>query len=76
VCVCVCVCVCVFVCVCVCDQSKRSKRRFDPFTRRYDHGSFVPLMIIYPEAKIPVLQVSLLSNMNPEALLLFPFFLY
>eukprot|EP00298_Acanthocystis_sp_HF-20_P006365 c1624_g1_i2.p1 GENE.c1624_g1_i2~~c1624_g1_i2.p1 ORF type:complete len:262 (+),score=110.52 c1624_g1_i2:39-824(+) len=32
--------------------------------RGYDHGVFVPLKIIYPEADIPVIEISLLSSLN------------
>ncbi len=35
--------------------------------RNYDHGTFVPLMLMYPEADIPVVQLSLLNNFDPEA---------
>lgn len=32
--------------------------------RAYDHGTFVPLMLMYPEANVPVLQMSLLRNLD------------
>ena len=35
--------------------------------RDYDHGTFVPLMLMYPEAQIPVVQVSLLNSLDPAA---------
>ena len=35
--------------------------------RGYDHGVFIPLMIMYPDGKVPVIQISLLENLNPEA---------
>jgi len=35
--------------------------------RSYDHGTFVPLMLMYPLADIPVVQISLLSNFDPSA---------
>lgn len=35
--------------------------------RDYDHGTFVPLMLMYPEADIPVVQLSLLKNFDPAA---------
>jgi len=38
----------------------------DP-TRQWDHGVFVPLMLMYPEAQIPIVQVSLLASYNPAA---------
>lgn len=36
------------------------------FKRGYDHGVFIPLMIIYPKADIPVIQISLLNSMDPQ----------
>jgi 4,5-DOPA dioxygenase extradiol len=36
-------------------------------TRGFDHGLFVPLMLMYPAAKIPCLQLSLMSNLDPGA---------
>jgi aromatic ring-opening dioxygenase catalytic subunit (LigB family) len=35
--------------------------------RDYDHGTFVPLMLTYPEAQIPVVQLSLIHSLNPAA---------
>ncbi|MDI1258856.1 class III extradiol ring-cleavage dioxygenase [Aquabacterium sp.] len=33
--------------------------------RGFDHGTFVPLFAIYPEAQVPVLQLSLKSSYDP-----------
>lgn len=33
--------------------------------RGYDHGSFVPLAVMFPDAQIPVLQVSLRHGLDP-----------
>lgn len=35
--------------------------------RAFDHGTFVPLLLTYPAADIPVVQVSLLSSLDPAA---------
>ena len=42
------------------------KASIDP-DRGFDHGMFVPLKLLFPEADIPVVQVSLLKNMEPSA---------
>jgi 4,5-DOPA dioxygenase extradiol len=34
--------------------------------RGYDHGVFIPLMLMYPESKIPVVQISILKSLDPE----------
>lgn len=33
--------------------------------RAYDHGSYIPLTLMYPKADIPVLQISLNHNLDP-----------
>jgi len=35
--------------------------------RGFDHGLFVPLKIMYPEASVPCVQLSLLSGLDPDA---------
>jgi len=35
--------------------------------RGYDHGVFIPMMGMYPDGKVPVIQISILSSLNPEA---------
>ena len=34
--------------------------------RGFDHGTFVPMMLAYPEAQIPTLQLSLVKGLDPE----------
>lgn len=35
--------------------------------RGYDHGTFVPLKLAYPEADLPVVQLSLIRGLDPAA---------
>jgi aromatic ring-opening dioxygenase catalytic subunit (LigB family) len=35
--------------------------------RGFDHGLFIPLMLMYPQADIPALQLSLLHGLDPAA---------
>jgi aromatic ring-opening dioxygenase catalytic subunit (LigB family) len=34
--------------------------------RGFDHGLYIPLLLMYPEADIPCIQLSLLSSLDPE----------
>ncbi len=34
--------------------------------RGYDHGTFVPLKLAYPDAEVPVVQLSLVRGLDPE----------
>jgi len=36
-------------------------------SRGFDHGLFIPLKIIYPEADIPCIQLSLMASLDPAA---------
>lgn len=40
--------------------------QIDP-ERGFDHGLFIPLKLMYPQADIPALQLSLLRGLNPAA---------
>ena len=35
-------------------------------TRGYDHGLFVPFMLIYPNADIPIIELSMKKNLDPR----------
>jgi aromatic ring-opening dioxygenase catalytic subunit (LigB family) len=35
--------------------------------RGFDHGVFIPFMLIYPEADVPILQLSLKAGLDPAA---------
>lgn len=36
-------------------------------SRGYDHGVFVPLMLMHPQADVPVMQLSLIDGLDPGA---------
>ncbi len=40
--------------------------KIDP-QRGFDHGLFIPLKLMFPEADIPCLQLSLIAGLNPSA---------
>ncbi len=46
-------------------QSAGIAARLDP-ARGFDHGTFVPMAVIYPDASVPVLQLSLKRGLNPQ----------
>ena len=35
--------------------------------RGFDHGTFAPLVVMYPEAQVPVVQLSIRNDYDPEA---------
>ncbi|MBE0686295.1 MAG: dioxygenase [Anaerolineaceae bacterium] len=47
-------------------EKNKIPARIDP-KRGFDHGLFIPLKLMYPEADIPCLQLSLVSGLNPAA---------
>jgi aromatic ring-opening dioxygenase catalytic subunit (LigB family) len=47
-------------------EKNKTPSRIDP-QRGFDHGLFIPLKLMYPEADIPCLQLSLLRGLNPNA---------
>lgn len=34
--------------------------------RGFDHGTFVPMFVMFPEANVPIVQLSLLEGLDPE----------
>jgi aromatic ring-opening dioxygenase catalytic subunit (LigB family) len=40
--------------------------RLDP-ARGFDHGTFVPMFVVYPEANVPIVQLSLKRGLDPQA---------
>ncbi len=46
-------------------QAKGIAAKKDP-ARGFDHGMFIPMMLMFPKADIPVVQLSLNSNLDPK----------
>ena len=46
------------------DMLKKANIPVEKADRGFDHGVFIPLKVAYPEAKIPVVQLSLKSNLD------------
>jgi len=47
--------------------SAQSIRSHSDPSRGFDHGVFIPLLLMFPEADIPVVTVSLLDSLDPAA---------
>jgi aromatic ring-opening dioxygenase catalytic subunit (LigB family) len=46
-------------------KNNKIQANFDN-SRNFDHGVFVPLLLVYPNADIPIVQMSLNANLDPK----------
>eukprot|EP01035_Chromulina_nebulosa_P018925 gene18925-24732_t len=48
----------------ICKALQSAGIKYDKVDRGFDHGVFIPLKLIYPDANIPIIQVSLQKNLD------------
>jgi 4,5-DOPA dioxygenase extradiol len=46
--------------------TKRDMKVKVDFERGFDHGCFIPMMLMYPKADIPIIQISLVKGLDPK----------
>ena len=47
-------------------QQAGIRARLDP-ARGFDHGAFVPMFVVYPDASVPIVQLSLKRGLDPQS---------